>query len=200
MPSTQDGILTTWNEDRGFGFITTAAGSRFFVHISAFGRPALRPEQGDIVSFTAGVDADGRPRATRVDGVGGRSDRARPRPASVTYAWILALVVGLIVAILFGAAPVWLAAVYAVMSLLTFGLYAIDKSSARVGGQRTPERLLHTLELLCGWPGALLGQQWLHHKSVKKSYLAAFWVAVVLNIAALVVVSLPWFWTWVRSV
>ena len=200
LPTTQDGILTTWNDDRGFGFITAASGSRFFVHISAFDHPALRPEQGDIVSFAPGVGADGRPRATRVNGVGGRSNRARPRPASVTYAWIVALAVGLIVAIVFGAAPVWLAAVYAVMSALTFALYAIDKSSARMRGQRTPESLLHTLELLGGWPGALLAQQWLRHKSAKQSYLQTFWVVVALNLAALIVVSLPWFWVWMRTI
>ena len=190
MPATQDGILTTWNDDRGFGFITTASGSRFFVHISAFGHPALRPEQGDIVSFVAGVDADGRPRAMRVNGVGGHADRGRPRPASVTYAWILALIIGLIVAIVFGAAPVWIAGVYAGMSVVTFGMYAIDKSSARMRGQRTPEALLHALELLGGWPGALLAQQWLRHKSVKRGYRRWFWVFVALNIVALIVVSL----------
>ncbi len=175
LPSTQDGILTTWNDDRGFGFITTASGARFFVHISAFGHPARRPEQGDLISFASAVDADGRARATRVNGIGGRGDRGRPRPASVTYAWILTLAIGLIVAILFGAAPVWVAAVYAGMSIITFGMYAIDKSSARMGGQRTPETLLHTLELLGGWPGAL-AQQWLRHKSVKRSYRRWFWL------------------------
>jgi uncharacterized membrane protein YsdA (DUF1294 family) len=45
----------------------------------------------------------------------------------------------------------------------------------------------------------LLAQQWLRHKSAKRSYLRTFWLVVVLNVAALVVVSLPWFWAWVAA-
>lgn len=194
MQASQDGILTTWNDDRGFGFITASSRTRYFVHISAFGRPVLRPEQGDLVSFTPGTDAHGRLQATRVDGVGGRV-RSR-RPASLTYGWIIALVIGLAVAIQFGTAPLWVVAVYAGMSALTFAVYAIDKSSARRGGRRQPEQLLHTLELFGGWPGGLLAQQWLHHKSAKKSYLTSFWVMVGLNVATLVVISLPGIRDW----
>ena len=47
-------------------------------------------------------------------------------------------------------------AVYAaglgVMSLITLGVYAHDQRRARRGGWRVPERTLHTLELLGGWP------------------------------------------------
>ena len=35
----QQGVLADWNDERGFGFITPAAGgSRVFVHVSAFPR------------------------------------------------------------------------------------------------------------------------------------------------------------------
>jgi len=66
------------------------------------------------------------------------------------------------------------------ISLLTFAVYAYDKGSAGKDGQRTPEALLHLLELLGGWPGAFLGQQWLRHKSAKVIYQVVFWFIVLL--------------------
>ena len=194
-----NGTITTWNDPRGFGYITTPSGERYFVHISAFGGTKVRPEPGDIVTFSPGVDAEGRPRATRVSGVGGRIYRKRSRPASVTYAWLLGLAIALLIAIVFGSAPLWFGAVYAGMSVITFAVYARDKSAARAKRQRTSENSLLTLGLLCGWPGAMLAQQWLRHKSMKASFLNAFWVTVVLNCVTLVVLSLPEFWTWLRA-
>ena len=48
---------------------------------------------------------------------------------------------------------------YGVVSALLFGLYGIDKSAAQRGRMRIPEATLHTLAVLGGWPGALLGQR-----------------------------------------
>ena len=64
----------------------------------------------------------------------------------------------------------WIAATYAAVSLLTLTIYAIDKSAARAGGRRMPEATLHLLALAGGWPGALLAQQWLRHKSAKRKF------------------------------
>ena len=72
---------------------------------------------------------------------------------------------------------------YAVMSLVTFVAYALDKRAARKGAWRTPESTLHLLELLCGWPGAWLAQRVLRHKSVKTSFRIVFFVMVALNVA-----------------
>ena len=74
---------------------------------------------------------------------------------------------------------------YLVMSLVTFAVYAADKRAAKRGAWRTPESTLHTLELLCGWPGACLAQRLLRHKSVKTSFRIVFFLMVVLNLAAL---------------
>ena len=57
--------------------------------------------------------------------------------------------------------------------------------AAKRGAWRTPESTLHTLELLCGWPGAWLAQRLLRHKSVKTSFRVVFFLMVVLNLAAL---------------
>ena len=80
----------------------------------------------------------------------------------------------------------WIAAAYAGMSLLTFVVYAIDKAAAQAQRWRTPESTLHLLALAGGWPGALLAQQWLRHKSVKQPFRTVFWLTVVINVAGLV--------------
>jgi|JI6StandDraft_1071083.scaffolds.fasta_scaffold51081_2 uncharacterized membrane protein YsdA (DUF1294 family) len=90
----------------------------------------------------------------------------------------------------------WIAAAYAAVSLLTFLIYAIDKSAARAGRWRTPKATLHLLALAGGWPGALLAQQWLRHKSAKRSFRAVFWVTVVLNVVGLVLLCSMQEHTW----
>ena len=82
-----------------------------------------------------------------------------------------------------------IAAAYACLSVITFVVYAVDKSAARRKGPRTPERTLHLLALAGGWPGALLAQRWLRHKSAKTSFRRVFWVTVVVNVLGFVMLS-----------
>jgi uncharacterized membrane protein YsdA (DUF1294 family) len=42
------------------------------------------------------------------------------------------------------------------------------------------------LGLLCGWPGAVLAQKMLRHKTAKTSFQITFWATVVLNVAGFV--------------
>lgn len=74
---------------------------------------------------------------------------------------------------------------YGCMSLLTYAVYALDKSAARRRRHRVPERTLHLLALFGGWPGALFAQQRLRHKSRKTVFLRLFWLTVLLNGALL---------------
>ena len=84
----------------------------------------------------------------------------------------------------------WLvAAAYLVTSLTCFVAYALDKSAARNGAWRTPERTLLLLGLVGGWPGALLAQQWLRHKSSKRSFRQLFWCTVAANVAGFLYIS-----------
>ena len=69
------------------------------------------------------------------------------------------------------------------MSALTYATYARDKSAARRSRRRTPEKTLHLMALLGGWPGALLAQRRLRHKSSKRAFLVPFWLTVVANLA-----------------
>ncbi|WP_020655189.1 DUF1294 domain-containing protein [Massilia niastensis] len=87
--------------------------------------------------------------------------------AYASFAWDLPLLVG---------------AAYLVTSLTCFVAYAIDKSAARAKTWRTPEITLLTLSLVGGWPGALLAQQWLRHKTSKQSFQWKFQLTVALNI------------------
>jgi uncharacterized membrane protein YsdA (DUF1294 family) len=70
---------------------------------------------------------------------------------------------------------------YLIASILTFSTYAWDKSAARAGRWRVPEKYLHFLSLAGGWPGALLAQRLLHHKSRKQPFRIIFWGSVALN-------------------
>lgn len=78
------------------------------------------------------------------------------------------------------------------MSVLSLGLYALDKSAAKKGGQRTPENTLHIFSLFGGWPGALYAQQFLRHKSRKTSFRVVFWLTIVVNVAALIYLLSPY--------
>jgi len=107
------------------------------------------------------------------------------KPASKSFVSIFALPLLLVLPALAayrGLGPTW--STYAggwatAISLLTFAVYAFDKRRAVKEGERTPETLLHLLELLGGWPGAFLGQRLLRHKSAKITYQLVFWFIVL---------------------
>ena len=78
----------------------------------------------------------------------------------------------------------WLPAlIYSLLSVITYFFYKFDKNRAIKGGQRVRESTLHLLELFGGWPGGLLAQMRINHKSKKKVYQVAFWLIVTLHIA-----------------
>lgn len=82
---------------------------------------------------------------------------------------------------LFVPALVW----YVLISLVTLGVYVKDKRAAKTGQWRTPETTLHLLSLAGGWPGALMAQRFVQHKSRKFSFLRVYGLTVVGNLAVL---------------
>jgi len=192
-----EGRLTSWNDERGFGFIEAdQGGEAVFVHVKAIVNREGRPQVGQRYSFEIEPGPQGRKRALKVLPL--RAVRPiAPRRASATQwgAATLFVLPGFLGIYLVVAAmwrpPTWLALVYLAASLVTFAAYAIDKTAAARRDRRTPEMTLHLLALAGGWPGALLAQQWLRHKSVKADFRATFWGTVVFNVAALVVASSP---------
>lgn len=82
---------------------------------------------------------------------------------------------------LFGNGFWWVLPLYLLASLLSFMQYWQDKRSAQSGGQRTAENTLHLVELAGGWPGALIAQQALRHKTRKAAYQSVFWLIVAVH-------------------
>lgn len=192
------GTIKTWNDERGFGFIApTRGGEEVFFHVKAFRGYGARPVVGQPVMFEPELDPEGRKRANEVDplrqpppavprGQGGSAGR---RLAS--YLAIVAfLLIYLVVAALWRV-PIWVAGLYGGASLLAFLIYAVDKSAAAADSWRVKESTLLAVGLVGGWPGAIVAQQTLRHKSSKQSFLDAFWTTVALNVVAFVAIASP---------
>jgi cold shock CspA family protein len=82
------GILRSWNDERGFGFIApTQGGGELFVHVSALPRVGTRPTVGETLSYELGRGTDGGPQAVNVVraaiGDDSKAAAARLRPRSV---------------------------------------------------------------------------------------------------------------------
>ncbi|WP_420194358.1 MULTISPECIES: DUF1294 domain-containing protein [Marinobacter] len=182
----QKGMLTAWNDAKGFGFISPeGGGERVFAHISSYAGRG-RPVANRKVTFSTTKDDQGRSRAGRFQYVGAAKLGANIAPG-VWVATVVVLVFFSLLAGLFyqGYLPVSIPAAYGGASLVLFVMYWIDKKAAQRGAQRTAEKTLHFFELCCGWPGALMAQQVFCHKTRKGSYQFVFWLAVLANLGAL---------------
>jgi uncharacterized membrane protein YsdA (DUF1294 family)/cold shock CspA family protein len=198
-----DGILKSWNEERGFGFIAPLqGGDDIFVHVKALpARSARPPALNQALSFELEHDPRGRKRArnvqwARVAQPARRRDRASASSshASSPAQWGTASLFAIpAFAVLYGViafvwrVPALVALFYLLASLLCFVAYALDKSAARQQRWRISENKLLLLGLAGGWPGAIVAQQLLRHKSSKTRFRSAFWGTVVLNVAGFVV-------------
>lgn len=181
------GKIASWNDDKGYGFIEPLdGGPQIFVHIKAFRRGTRRPEVGEAITCVATRDSRGRLRAesAALADQKFRSMRAGTDGVpSITLALAFLAFAGS--SILWSNLSPLVPVAYVVASVFTFIIYAIDKSAARRGRWRTNEVVLHFLALLGGWPGAMVAQQTLRHKSKKRSFRVVFWITVLANCAAL---------------
>ena len=71
------------------------------------------------------------------------------------------------------------------MSVITFLVYARDKSAAKNKQWRTSESTLHLLALAGGWLGALIAQKAIRHKSIKADFQFMFFITMIMNLLGL---------------
>ncbi|PJI97700.1 uncharacterized membrane protein YsdA (DUF1294 family) [Acidovorax sp. 69] len=119
-----------------------------------------------------------------------------PTPAGPALALMLGWVALLAWGLWAGRLPPWVLGAAVGVNLLTFVVYAIDKSAAQNGQWRTKESHLHLLSLAGGWPGAWFAQQWLRHKSRKVEFRAVYWVTVVAHCTLLGAWLTGWLARW----
>ena len=187
------GTLKTWNDERGFGFVVPfEGGQEVFVHIKAFPLGTGRPTVGQVLTFEVETGSDGKKKARAVQYLVRAKTSPRPR-VEFQARWTLPrklaipLFVGIYALVVWRwgfSLPVLLS--YFGLSLVAFFLYAVDKSAAKSGRWRTPENTLHFFSLAGGWPGALVAQQILRHKTSKQSFIYAFWFTVLINVVGFI--------------
>jgi uncharacterized membrane protein YsdA (DUF1294 family)/cold shock CspA family protein len=179
------GKITDWKEDKGFGFVTpNGGGPRVFVHIKSFSNRQRRPVGNELVTYELTSDARGRPQGVNIAFVG---DRPSSRPtiapgpgvgALMFAAVFLAFVAGVVAT---GKLPFVVLIAYLMASCVAYLAYVFDKAASLKGRWRTPESTLHLFSLVGGWPGAMLAQRTLRHKTQKQSFQVMYWATVALN-------------------
>ncbi len=190
----QRGILRTWKDDRGFGFIESSVGKRrIFLHITAIRESSHRPQVGDVIYFHLERDEQGRLRASNA-----WFETDRPKPpiqspvvskkapkyqSSFSPAPALLSILPMWGAFdfMFRTRNAFPALAYIALGILTFLLYREDKNRAVSKAWRIPEAQLHLSELFGGWIGALVAQQVFRHKTRKTSYQLVFCSIVALH-------------------
>lgn len=98
---------------------------------------------------------------------------------------ILAFILFLGVSYYLGYTPIALWVIFILASGIAYVLYAKDKVAAKADSWRVSENTLHLAALLCGWPGALIAQERLRHKTKKQSFRSIFWFSVLINLAGI---------------
>ncbi len=85
-----------------------------------------------------------------------------------------------------GGVALTLAGATLITSVVEFALYAIDKSAAKRGAPRIPEKTLLIVALLGGWIGALAGAQTFRHKTRKQPFVTLVYITAALHVVVCV--------------
>ena len=104
---TVKGVLKTWKEDRGFGFIKQDDGNKdLFMHISALDSSSRRPVTGDIIYYQITRDHRGKYKAinAQIEGVALKKSTANNTEKNESGKKLL---IGLPLIIIIIAAVIW---------------------------------------------------------------------------------------------
>jgi len=198
----ESGIISNWNEEKGFGFITSNSGGKsLFFHINEYSHRHKRPIKNLEVQYFTSTDPKGRICAIDVAPLKGHKNNGRELIQKF-FSLVLISAFSFFLYYLFDSRliPIELVCLYSIMSVIAFFMYAKDKNAAEWGEWRTSESTLHTLSLLGGWPGAKIAQSFLRHKSKKLSFRVTYWVTVAANCGALYWLVTPKGSMWLKSI
>ena len=180
------GKIIKWQNDKGYGFIEPINGKPdFFFHENFFLNQSRRPVVGDEVSFEIATNSEEKQKAVRILFRGERDPKKMGKIFDFFYSILSCLFLICIgVLVFFKKLDPIILILFLLLSFITFLLYRQDKIKAKNDEWRIAENTLHFFSLIGGWPGALIAQRRLRHKSRKQSFLVVFYVTVILNISA----------------
>jgi len=195
------GKVINWNDDKGFGFVEpNGGGVRAFVHIKAFNSTSRRPVDGELIIYELVSESGNRYKATNIKFARDNNKEkvksherninksGKPKNYILSSIFTVLFCIGLVLAVFSRKLPFFIGFVYLLISLITVLVYAKDKYSAQTDRWRTPEATLHFLSLIGGWPGALVAQKILRHKTSKSEFISTYRVTVFFNVATLLVI------------
>ena len=185
MNTESDGVVVSFDLERGFGFIRSPDFSEdVFAHVSTVqgGRASMRP--GRRVRFSAEASERG-PRAVRVvPGALGLS------PTLAGVAMILGPAFAATLGLRFAGVG-WLVAWLLAINPATLAAWAWDKHRAVRDHRRVPEAALLGLAAIGGIIGAVVGVSAFHHKNRKPRFLIGLALIAAAQLGA---VALLLFW------
>ena len=181
------GKLTAWDDNKGYGFITPIGSQKkVFVHIKSFLDTRKRPKLGEVLLYNVSKDKNGKLRAIDVNRENIENNQSEKHKINLlNILLVLALFVILGLLVISSKLHPMIVLLYIGLSISTFITYAIDKSKSINNTYRISEKTLHMLSLLGGWPGAIIAQETLRHKSKKESFRSIFYMTIIFNIALL---------------
>ena len=176
------GRIVEWDRERGCGWVDSEV-SESFCTGGSLRKRRQRPAAGDEIRLNPGTGPTGEicaKNAVHVKVAGGRGSGSSLRQAAGSF--------GTVALVLLVAVPIFpiaaiaklrihpaVAAVYALLvNSVVYLVYASDKKRAQEAAWRVPEIVLHCLELVGGWPGAVVAQRRLPNKGVKLTYQVTF--------------------------
>lgn len=78
----------------------------------------------------------------------------------------------------------FIAILYVLASLVSVVMYWIDKRAAQAGRRRVKENTLHLIDLVGGWPGALVIRPVIRHKTIDLKFRVVLWGIILLHAVA----------------